>query len=147
LKRRAPTVSPVLLRRRCAIVALLLLPLIVPLSCGDDSASRKGPQRLSAAEDSTVRRAQVSLQTYCAKLALYLAGRRNAPTGSETQRLENNLDELIALAKRKPEGRSRSEETTRQVLGDMAEDLEGSNCSGSFAQKLDRALEELPPEQ
>jgi ketosteroid isomerase-like protein len=136
-----------LLRRRSVILALLTLTLIVPIGCGDDSASRKGPQRLSAAENSTVRRAQVSVQTYCAKLALYLAGRRDAPTSSETQRVDDDLDELIALAKKKPEGRSQSEDTTRQVLGDMTEDLEGSHCSGSFAQKLDRALGELPPEQ
>jgi hypothetical protein len=126
---------------------LLGLTLIVPVGCGGDSASRKGPQRLSAAENSTVRRAQVSVHTYCAKLALYLAGRRDAPAGSETQRVNNDLDELIALAKKKPEGLSLTEETTRQVLGDMAEDLQGSNCSGNFAQKLDRALGELPPEQ
>jgi hypothetical protein len=119
----------------------------VPTACGDGSESSTTRKRLSAAEDSVVARSQTSLRGYCRILALYLAGKRAAPTDTDTREVDDALEQLIALAREKPDARAKNEETLRLVLSDMAEDLEGSNCSGSFQQKLDAALAALPPER
>jgi hypothetical protein len=111
---------------------------------GDQSRSRAEPQRLSAAEEAIVTDSQVALRSYCRNLALYLAGKRGTPTGPEAQQVADKLDGLIALVREKPEARSSGEETVRQVVEDMAEDLDGTNCSRGFEQKLDQALATLP---
>jgi hypothetical protein len=134
-------------QRRSAVALLLAFALIVPVACGHESGSGTTPQRLSAAEESIVASSQTSLRGYCQKFALYLAGRRGAPTSSETEQVDDDLERLIGLAGKKPDARARNGETMRLVLADMAEDLEGSNCSGGFEQKLDRALGTLPPEK
>jgi hypothetical protein len=59
--------------------------------------------------------------------------------------VNDDLERLVSLARKKPQARSRRGQTMRQVLGDMAEGLEGSNCSGGFEQKLEQALRTLPP--
>jgi hypothetical protein len=38
----------------------------------------------------------------------------------------------------------REGETMRQVLGDTAEDLEGTNCSSGLVARLDQGLASLP---
>jgi hypothetical protein len=124
---------------------VLAFALLIPVSCGSESGPGKDSTTLSAAEESLVFHARTSLQSYCARLALYLAGRRAAPSESDARRVDGYLDRLIDVARAKPEGRERSGATMRQLLGDMAENLEGSNCSGGFEQKLDQGLETLPP--
>jgi hypothetical protein len=125
----------------------LALALIVPVSCGNDSGSGTKAQRLSAAEETIVSRSETSLRGYCEELALYLSGKRGSPTASDTGQVEDGLDRLIAVARKKPEAPARTGESMRQVLGDLAEDLEGSNCSGAFQQKLEQGLATLPPEK
>jgi hypothetical protein len=120
---------------------------MAPLGCGDDSGARGDLRRLSRSEESIVSRAQASTFSYCGKLARYLAGKGKLPTEDEDQKVDDDLDRLIALAREKPDARSQRGDTPRLVLGDIAEDLEGSNCSAGFEQKLERALAELPPEQ
>jgi hypothetical protein len=132
---------------RCALSCALALVLVLPASCGDGSDSPKTATRLSAAEESVLAHSQTSLRDYCRKLALYLAGKRTAPTGADARDVDNDLDRLIALARAKPDARAGNQEPLRLVISDMAEDLEGSNCSGSFEQKLEQGLAELPPEQ
>jgi hypothetical protein len=116
----------------------------VPAACGGESGPNTHVERLSAAQQSIVVHAEVSLHSYCAKLALYLAERRAAPSDADSRQVGGNLDRLIDVARDQPEARARTGETMRQVLGDMAEDLEGSNCSGSFEQKLEEGLAALP---
>jgi hypothetical protein len=47
---------------------------------------------------------------------------------------------IALLARRKPEARYSPVQTVRQLAGDTAEDLEGTNCSRRLVAELERGL-------
>lgn len=127
------------------LVPLLAVAATMLGGCGDDDSSPARPERLSAREQSTVRGAQFQIRSYCRQVALYLARRRDAPTQAETGRAYDAVDRLAVIAHDKPAaalplvGR-----TVRELLGDIAEDLEGSNCADNVVRRIDQALATLP---
>ena len=144
------------------MLSFLLVCFAVPAlaGCGDDERSGSGassvgtsnggtsprkPERLSAAEQSDVREAQVEIRSYCHELTLYLARRRGAPTGRETERAYAAVDRLAEIARDKPAAaQGAGGRTVRDLLGDIAEDLEGSNCASNVEQRIEKALAALP---
>jgi hypothetical protein len=44
------------------------------------------------------------------------------------------------LARRKPEARFNASQTVRDLAGDTAEDLDGTNCSAALVAELERGL-------
>jgi hypothetical protein len=127
-----------------------LLSLVLPLTgCGDDSSSSavsaKRPEPLPPGEQATVREARAEIQSYCRQLTLYLARRRGPPTEDETGRAYNAVDRLAEIARAKPSApQGPTGETVRDLLGDIAEDLEGSNCAANVVRRIDQALASLP---
>ena len=130
----------------------VVLSLMAISSCGDgDSAGTAGTttagadaKRLTAAEQATVSRSERAVQRYCGKLALSLTGQASPPTVAEQGRAFAATDRLIALARSKPAARLRSGVDMEFFLGDLAEDLEGSNCDQRLVQRIDQALLALP---
>jgi hypothetical protein len=130
---------------RQTLILLLALGMLLPVACGDgDTGSGTAPRRLSAKEESTVDRARLVIRLYCRQVGRYLAGRRGPPTAKETQKAYDAVDTLVSLAREDPEARYRGQETIRLVLGDTAEDLEGTNCSPELVARLERGLASLP---
>jgi hypothetical protein len=78
-------------------------------------------------------------------LTLYLARKRGAPTQRETGRAYEAVDRLAVIARAKPAAtHPQSGRTVRELLGDVAEDLEGSNCAQNVVQRIDQARATLP---
>jgi hypothetical protein len=112
-------------------------------SCGGDGSSGNGS--LTAAERARVAQAERQINSYCASLALAL--RRGRPAATvETGPAFAAVDELSALARMKPDAVAARRRTTRELLGDIAEDLEGSNCSPPLLARIGQVLAGLPPE-
>jgi hypothetical protein len=110
-----------------------------------DRTSPRKPELLSAGERSDVREARVEIRSYCHELTLYLARKRGAPTERETGRAFAAVDRLVAIARDKPSAaQAQDGRTVRDLLGDIAEDLEGSNCAANVEQRIEQALVTLP---
>jgi hypothetical protein len=129
---------------RKALIALLVSSALAPAACGGDDAASTGPGRLSAEERAIVGQSQLAIRSYCRLIALYFPRWGPRPTMADTQAANDAVDRLIALARTDPEAQYREGETMRQVLGDTAEDLEGTNCSSGLVARLDRGLASLP---
>ena len=94
---------------------------------GHDAAGAAA-KRLTAAEQALVTRSERAVQRYCGELALSLTGQRKPPSVAEQGRAFAATDRLIELARKKPAATPESRGEMRLFLGDLAEDLEGSNC-------------------
>jgi hypothetical protein len=70
------------------------------------------------------------------------SGRQPAP--ERFDRVVSEIERLERLAQRKPLASSPDGSTPRFALGDIAEDLEGSNCDTRLARIIDEALAALP---
>jgi hypothetical protein len=91
-----------------------------------------------------VAQSQLAIRSYCRLIGLYVTRRGPRPTTADTQAADDAVDRLIALARADPEAQYREGETMRQVLGDTAEDLEGTNCSSGLVARLNQGLASLP---
>jgi hypothetical protein len=120
---------------------------IVLGGCGEGSEAPSAPRTLTAGEHARVTAARASIRSYCASVRDYLTGEGSAPPTSVARRALGSVDLLAALAQSHPEAHYDSYETMREVLGDTAEDLEGTNCSATLVHRLERALAALPPER
>lgn len=113
--------------------------------CGEGEGSPGKPEQLSAREQTSVREAQLEIRSYCRELVLYLARRRGPPTETETGRAYEAVDRLASIAQAKPTAtQPLGGRNVRELLGDIAEDLEGSNCAANVVQRIDQALATLP---
>jgi hypothetical protein len=121
-----------------------VLCVLAPSGCGDQSAEESAPGRLSSDERSEVARSQRAIRSYCRLVGLFLMGRNHAPTRAESERVQDAVARLIELARDKPQAAYEEQRTMRQLLGDTAEDLEGTNCSSALVAQLQQGLRSLP---
>ena len=78
---------------------------------------------------------------YCARIA----ERGGAPPSArEFERVTGALDELAELASRRPNDVDPSGASAELALGDLAENLEGSNCDSRLVERIDEQLAALP---
>jgi hypothetical protein len=137
---------------RPALVAVVALALVAFTSCGDggspDAAGTTttgaAAKRLTAAEQALVTRSQRTVQHYCGKLALSLTGQGKPPSAEEQSRAFVATDRLIELASEKPVAPLDTGLEMGLFLGDLAEDLEGSNCDSRLVERIDQGLATLP---
>ena len=128
------------------------LSLMAIASCGDGNSpqtpgtapSGAAAKRLTSAEHALVSRSERAVQRYCGKLALSVTGQAQPPSTSEQGRAFAATDRLIELAHEKPAARIQTGVGIGLFLGDLAEDLEGSNCDPRLVERLDQALATLP---
>jgi len=133
-------------------MAVGLCLLAVVASCGDGDSpetSRTTPagaaaKRLTGAEQAMVTRSDRTLGRYCRVIALSLTGQRKPPSAEEQGRAFTATDRLIELARRKPGAPLETGLDMGLFLGDLAEDLEGSNCDQRLVERIDQALATLP---
>jgi hypothetical protein len=114
------------------------------LACGSGRESPPPPavpaQGLTVQERQAARAAHAAIRSYCRQLGLHLAGRRPAPGAGARQRALAGARAIARLARAKPQARFSAHQTARQLAGDTAEDLEGTNCSGRLVAELARGL-------
>jgi hypothetical protein len=137
--------------RLARTILVLMLSLVALTGCGDDNSGKatlsKRPAPLSAGDQATVSEARTEIQSYCRQLLQYLARRRGPPTEDETGEAYAGVDRLAGIARAQPSATvSPTGETVRDLLGDIAEDLQGSNCADNVVARIDQALRTLPAE-
>jgi len=137
---------------RPALVTALGLFLMAIASCGDGESPQTAgttptgavAKRLTSAEQTLVDRSERTVQRYCGKLALSVTGRARPPSAEEASRAFAATDRLIELARAKPAASIENGEEIELFLGDLAEDLEGSNCDSRLVERIDQTLATLP---
>jgi hypothetical protein len=137
---------------RPALVTAVGLSLLAIAACGDDGSpgtsgttpAGAAAKRLTAAEQALVTRSDRAVSRYCGEFALSLTGERKPPSAEEQARVFAATDRLIELAREKPAARVQPGVDTELFLGDLAEDLEGSNCDSRLVERIDQALATLP---
>jgi hypothetical protein len=118
-------------------------------ACGDGDGGSGGatsaaPERLTEAEKREIGRAQTAIAEYCRRFTRAVLTGGKAPSQAAQGRGLEAVERLISLARAKPSATYRTGVDMRLLLGDTAEDLEGSNCDGRLVQRLDQALAALP---
>jgi hypothetical protein len=119
------------------------LAVICVTGCGDDgspSTTSQPDTPLTRTEMLEEDRAVATIRAYCRDVARYLSGRGDRPSDDRALAAARRI---AALARRKPEARYRGGQTARQVAGDLAEDLEGTNCSDLLVAELEQGLRPL----
>jgi hypothetical protein len=137
---------------RPAAAAAVGLSLMAIASGGNGESPQTGgttptgaaARRLTSAEQTLVDRSERTVQRYCGKLALSLTGRARPPSAEEASRAFAATDRLIELARAKPAASLENRVEMGLFLGDLAEDLEGSNCDSRLVERIDQALATLP---
>jgi hypothetical protein len=131
-------------RTRDAATGLAVSLALALGSCGDDGGgggtTATEPGRLSAAESETIVAAREAVGRYCARIAERPGVQ---PSALEFDHVVGALEELAALAGRRPEEVDPSGATARLALGDIAENLEGSNCDSRLVERIDEQLAAL----
>jgi hypothetical protein len=145
--------------RRPAACLLSALAIVLSASgmagCGgtDETDGRSGeteptqaqvePQELSPAGVKTIQRARDEVSAHCRSVDQALDG-GTGPTPTDMQRVNAALDELAELAAAEPGAEMVDGTTPRLALGDIAENLEGTNCDPRLVARIDEALADLP---
>ena len=102
------------------------------------------PPPLSPGEVALLDRTRAAVDSYCVHVGARVAEGR-APATRRFARVTAQVERLAALARTKPLAPAPDGSTPRFALGDIAEDLEGSNCDPRLARRIDEALAALPP--
>jgi hypothetical protein len=137
---------------RFALAAGVGMSVVAIASCGDGSSpgttgttpAGSAAKRLTAAEQALVTRSDRTVGRYCGRLALSLTGQRRPTSAEEQSRAFAATDHLIELASEKPAARVDTGVDMGLFLGDLAENLEGSNCDSRLVERIDQALATLP---
>ena len=131
--------------------SLLVAVAIAIAGCGGDqgldestiSVRTAAPAKLTPEEVALIRRTERAVTDYCRGVAEALA-RGQSPSAESFQRVTGALEGLAALARAKPEAPAPGGSSPRLALGDIAEDLEGTNCDSRLVRRIDQALATIP---
>ena len=130
--------------------ALLGTATLAAAGCGSDdeegtTAARTvtEPASLSAPEAQTITATRAAVDSYCVHVGARVASGRQ-PDPARFDRVVAAVERLERLAAQKPLASAPDGSTPRFALGDIAEDLEGSNCDTRLARRIDEALAALP---
>jgi hypothetical protein len=136
---------------RAPAAAGLALATIALAGCGDGEESAPPTEvpatdarRLTPAERDLVEDSEEAIVAYCRRAALALTRPGKRPTVDQQARALEAVDELIALAAEKPAARTEPGGDVRLFVGDLAENLQGSNCDPIIVARLDAGLATLP---
>ncbi len=108
--------------------------------CGEEKSSPPPAPvdtPLTVQERRSEDRSVAAIRAFCREVARYLAAGGEPPQPDEAVA---GARRIAALARRKPEARYEGSQTARGLAGDLAEDLEGTNCSRLLVTELERGL-------
>jgi hypothetical protein len=124
-------------------------------ACGADAGEEAPPptttapasqdRHLTAGERRFLGESEARIVSYCQRVALGLTEPEKKPTVGQQARALEAVDGLVALAREKPSARVSPGVDVGLFLGDLAENLEGSNCDPAIIARIDQGLASLPP--
>jgi len=131
--------------------AIALASALPAAGCGgSDEPATTGPARtvtepppLSPGEVALLDRTRAAVDSYCVHVGARVAEGRG-PEPARFDRVLAQVARLERLARAEPLAPAPDGSTPRFALGDIAEDLEGSNCDPRLARRIDEALAALP---
>ena len=135
--------------RRAAALAVAICALGLGACGGSDDGSRGSThgaaesQQLTAMERGLLHRADRSIELYCRRRTLALAEPGKPVSAELHARAFRAVDNLIELAARKPAARLGHRVDVKLFVGDLTENLEGSNCDPALVARLQQGLAEL----
>ncbi len=133
-----------------AVVAVVLAAVGVaaPASgCGEEDSDREAapiPSRLTGEERQLLKTYEGRIQAHCVRVGRSLVDPRAAPSPSQETRAFTAADDLVALAAKKPTAPVGPGQDLRLFVGDVAENLEGSNCDPRLIARLEQGLGSIP---
>jgi hypothetical protein len=127
---------------RQALAGLIVAAALLLTACGSggDPPRPSEQQRLTAPERAAVDSGRAAIRAYCRRLGLHLAGRGGAPSDAVRDRALVGAREIASVARRKPGAPYEQGIAVRTLAADIAEDLEGTNCSPALVVELRRGL-------
>jgi hypothetical protein len=131
-----------------------LIVAVAMLGCGESPPSRQAPPAVSpgppptltAGERRALAREEARIQRHCVAVARSIVDPEAAPTPDEAARAFAAADRLVAAVRAKPRAEREPGQDLRLYLGDVIENLEGSNCDPRMLQHLEAALARIPAE-
>jgi hypothetical protein len=135
--------------RTAACAAIGVVAALGPAGCGDDDSERpattapRQEERLTPAERARAHRSQRVILAYCRRVALSVGAAKEPPSESQQRAAFEAARRLTALAGEKPDATVRTGVDAQLFVGDLIEDLEGSNCDPRLAAALEQGL--APP--
>jgi len=117
--------------------------------CGDSgeeatTTAATGATHLTAAERERLRADEAAIARYCSARALALTDPGERPTVAQQARALEAVDAIVALAVESPEVKVKPRVDARLHLGDLIENLEGSNCDPLILGRLEQGLGAVP---
>ena len=119
--------------------------------CGDDedaagttTTSAGASAELTSAERDLVSDSEAAIVDYCRRRALGLTDADKRPTAGQQARALEAVDAMVGLAGDKPKAEVRRGVEVSLFLGDLTENLEGSNCDPLIVGRLQQGLASLP---
>lgn len=124
------------------LLAAALVIACLAAGCGDDDPPSPSPSTPDAPLTAQERRAEdrsvAAIRAHCRAVARYLLnGRGSEPSPDQAVAAARRI---AALARLKPEATYRGSQGARDLAADLAEDLEGTNCSQRLVAELERGL-------
>ncbi len=130
------------MRRALPVAIAAILGLV---GCGDSGGDSPETTPVPPPAPQAIAQARSAVQAYCAEVAKHLAGERGQPTEEELEGVTAAIDALAVRADLTPEATTADGSTPRLALGDIAENLEGTNCDSRLVELIDERLATLPP--
>jgi hypothetical protein len=130
--------------------AVLVLGVLALSGCGGGSSDSRPPEParsngpLTRRETRLVQESEQAVETYCRQIAARLSGRRGRLSTAEQAPAFDAVERLVELGRAKPGAQVRPGIDVRTAIGDLAENLEGSNCDSRLLERLDQGLATLP---
>jgi hypothetical protein len=116
--------------------------------CGEDddfaSTAATSPGELTASERDLLADSEAAIVDYCRRRALALTDPEKRPTAAQHARALDAVDATIGLARERPEAEVMPGVEVSLFLGDLTENLQGSNCDPQIVARLDAGLASLP---
>lgn len=100
--------------------------------------------RLTADERALMRDSERAIASYCRRAKIGATGTGRAPTVAQQARALEAVDDLVALAAAKPDAAVAEGVDTGLFLGDLTENLQGSNCDHAIVARLEAGLATVP---
>jgi hypothetical protein len=106
----------------------------------ETTAALPSDAALTRAEQRTLAHSEQAIQAYCIRVGQAAGGGRELPSVAAQERAFESLEDLIGVVTTKPAAEVQPGVDARLLLGDLAENLEGSNCDPRLVERIDAAL-------
>jgi hypothetical protein len=151
------SIAPGMQGQLATVIAITAVLSILTASCGGSgkdqavglaettvTAPRAQYTPLPPAEVAEVNRIERRVQVYCFGVRRAVGHVGQAPGPAELDAALDGIDRMAQLARKSPYGVLPNGVGLRLTLGDIAEDLEGENCSPEIQERIDQDLASIP---